>query len=296
MTLLSSQRRDDKPAIASRWLWRLKTLTRGALGDEAASALAPAADRDPCLWLEQLEHAPPLADGFSAEPRPRPPIEARPDRLSVTRIEQLVRDPYAIYCESVLGLRPLDPLDLPADVRVRGTAIHKALERFEEESPDGDAEALLALLEEELRRGGEVEIDLIALRDRRRDVCKSYLEWRQETAHALTAAPLTEQRGTLDLIIQGRSFTLSGTADRIERRQDGAIAILDFKTGKPPTEKQVRAGLSPQMPLQGLIAREGGYGEIGEASLAALTYLRFGTQFQVQELGAAAPRSKLAEI
>jgi len=295
VTLLSSQRRDDKPAIASRWLWRLKTLARGALGEEAASALAPAADRDPCLWLEQLENAPPLADGFSAEPRPKPPIEARPDRLSVTRIEQLVRDPYAIYCESVLGLRPLDRLDLPADVRVRGTAIHKALERFEEESPYGDAEALLALLEEELRRGGEVEIDLIALRDRRRDVCRTYLDWRQETAHALSAPPLTEQRGTLELNIQDRTFTLSGTADRIERRQDGAIAVLDFKTGKPPTEKQVRAGLSPQMPLQGLIAREGGYGEIGETEVAALTYLRFGTQFQVQELGAAAPRSKLAE-
>lgn len=295
VTLLSSQRRDDKPAIASRWLWRLKTLARGALGDAAASALAPAADRDPCTWLEQLERAPRLADGFSAEPRPKPPIEARPDRLSVTRVEQLVRDPYAIYCESVLGLRPLDPLDLPADVRVRGTAIHKALERFEDESPDGDAEALLLLLEEELRRGGEVEIDLIALRDRRRDVCKSYLVWRQDTAHALSDAPLTEQRGTLELKIQGRAFTLSGTADRIEQRHDGAIAILDFKTGKPPTEKQVRAGLSPQMPLQGLIAREGGYSEIGKARVEALTYLRFGTQFQVQELGAAAPRSKLAE-
>lgn len=291
--LLNSQRREDKPAIASRWLWRLKTLIRGVLGDDAKGALAPSADQDPMTWLQSLEQAPELPDGFSAEPRPKPPLAARPVRLSVTRIEQLVRDPYAIYCESVLGLRRLDPLNLPPDVRVRGTAVHKALERFEDETPNGDRAGLLSLLEDELRRGGEREADLIALRDKRREVCRDYLDWRSETAHNLVGRPLTETRGTLTLNIAGTPFTLSGTADRIERRSDGSIAILDFKTGKPPSEKQVRAGLSPQMALQGLIAREGGYEALGRARVDALTYLRFGTQFQVQELGAAAPRAKL---
>ena len=293
VVLLNSRRREDKPAIASRWLWRLKTLARGALGDDAAPVLTPAPEQDPVAWLTQLEKAPDLPQGFSAEPRPKPPLEARPDRLSVTRIEQLVRDPYAIYCESVLGLRALDPLNLPPDVRVRGTAVHKALERFEHEAKDGDSEALLSLLEEELRRGGELEIDLIALRDKRRSVCDEYLEWRGANAHQVDGLPLTEIRGTLTLNIQGRDFTLSGTADRIEKRTDGSLAILDFKTGKPPTEKQVRAGLSPQMPLQGLIAREGGFDEIGRARVEALTYLRFGTQFHVQDLGAGSTRAKL---
>lgn len=293
VVLLNSQRRDDKPAIASRWLWRLKTLARGALGDAAMAALGPVPDRNPFDWLAQLEAAPSVPDGFTAEPQPKPPIEARPDRLSVTRIEQLVRDPYAIYCESVLRLRPLDPLNLPADVRVRGTAVHKALERFELETPDGEAADLLVLLEDELRRGGELDVDLIALRDRRRAVCQDYLTWREDMAQALDGPPLTEMRGALTFDIGGRPFTLSGTADRIERRTDGSVAILDFKTGKPPSEKQVRAGLSPQMPLQGLIAREGGYSDLGRAEVEALTYLRFGTHFEVQDLGAAAPRAKI---
>ncbi|MEL7283968.1 MAG: double-strand break repair protein AddB [Pseudomonadota bacterium] len=293
VVLLNSQRRDDKPAISSRWLWRLKTLVRGVLGDAASSALAPSVDRNPLNWLHHLEEAPPLPQGFSAEPRPRPPVAARPDRLSVTRVEQLVRDPYAIYCETVLGLRRLDPLNLPPDSRVRGTAVHKALERFEDEHPTGDASQLLQLLEFELRRGGEAEADLIALRDKRRQVCAAYLEWRAQNAGRLNGAALTEIRGALTLEIAGAPFTLSGTADRIERRADGSVAILDFKTGKPPSEKQVRAGLSPQMPLQGLIARDGGYDALGPSQVEALTYLRFGTQFQVQDLGAAAPRAKL---
>lgn len=295
VTLLSSRRRDNKPAIASRWVWRLKTLARGALGHDGAAVFAPAPDQDPVRWLKQIEEAPLLAEGFSAQPRPTPPFEARPQRLSVTRIEQLVRDPYAIYCESILKLRPLDPLNLPPDVRVRGTAIHKALERFEEEQISEEPDALLSLLEEELRSGGEAEPDLIALRDQRRKVCADYLEWRAAQAHTLELAPITEERGTLDLTIAGAPFTLSGTADRIEVRIGRKSAILDFKTGKPPSEKQVRAGLSPQMPLQGLIAREGGYAKLGKADVEALTYIRFGTQFEVSEIGAGSSRAKLED-
>lgn len=292
VTLLSSRRREDKPAIASRWLWRLQTLARGALDEAAKTALAPPAECDPRDWLTHLESSPPPAPGFTAKPQPRPPVSARPTRLSVTRVENLVRDPYSIYCESVLGLRPLDPLDLPADVRVRGTAIHKALERFEEEASAGDVAALLGLVEEELRHGGEPQADLIGLRDKRREVCSDYIQWRAGGAHQLSGPPLTELKGRLSLDLDGQSFTLTGTADRIEKRQDGSVAILDFKTGGPPSEKQVRSGLSPQMPLQGLIAREGGYPGLGHAKVEALTYIRFGTAFEVRDLGA---ESKLHE-
>lgn len=293
VTLLSSQRRDDKPAIASRWLWRLQTLARGALGETATDALAPPAGSDPRDWLHAIEQAPPLPDDFAAEPVPRPPLSARPKELSVTRIEQLVRDPYAIYCEYVLGLRPLDPLILPPDVRVRGTAVHKALERFELEKVPNESDALLRILEEELRAGGVDEADLISLSDVRRQVCEDYLVWRADQSRAVDGDPYTEIFGAIQLNIAGEAFKLKGTADRIEQRPDGSVAILDFKTGKPPSEKQVRAGLSPQMPLQGLIAREGGYEALGSAPVDALTYIRFGTRFEVQNIGAAAPRAKL---
>lgn len=293
VTLLSSLRRDDKPAVSSRWLWRLKTLARGALGAAADEALIPPANANPLTWLAQLEHVPDSKPSFNAEPRPTPPRSARPKKLSVTRIEQLVRDPYAVYCEYVLGLRRLDPLNLPPDVRLRGTAIHKALERFEEENIENEPDALLALLEHELRRGGEPEADLIALRDRRRTISAEYLDWRDSQQSQIDGKPYTEAYGEITISVEGEAFTLSGTADRIERRVSGSAAILDFKSGKPPSEKQVRAGLSPQMPLQGLIAREGGYEKLGASDVEALTYLRFGTAFEVREIGAANSRAKI---
>ncbi len=48
----------------------------------------------------------------------------------MTEIETWLRDPYAIYARHVLGLRPLDALDEPIGPLERGTALHKAVERF----------------------------------------------------------------------------------------------------------------------------------------------------------------------
>ena len=48
---------------------------------------------------------------------PRPPLAARPRKLSVTAIETWRRDPYAIYARHVLRLRALDPLDADPGAR-----------------------------------------------------------------------------------------------------------------------------------------------------------------------------------
>jgi ATP-dependent helicase/nuclease subunit B len=68
---------------------------------------------------------------------------------------------------------------------------------------------------------------------------------------------------------------LSARADRIERRDDGSYAILDYKTGQPPTGKQVRMGLSPQLTLEAAILREGGFADIpAGSSVSQLAYVR----------------------
>jgi ATP-dependent helicase/nuclease subunit B len=298
--LLTSARRDDKPVVASRWIWRLRTLARGALGKASAKiALAATNNHDPLVWIKAMEDAPKLQVGFRAEPRPTPPRDARPDALSVTRIETLVRDPYAIYCQYVLGLQSLDALNLPGDVRNRGTAIHSALELLEDDGQDKSVDGLVNLLERELRAGGETEAELIALREKRREVATEYIAWRAEHAARIDGRLVLEKKGSTTLTIKGEPFKLSGTADRIEPRIGGRLAILDFKSGKPPSEAQVRAGLSPQMPLQGLIAQRGGFAKYTNATeVEALTYIRFGTQFDVRELGEEAGRgaSKLEAI
>jgi len=70
-------------------------------------------------------------------------------------------------------------------------------------------------------------------------------------------------------------IVLSARADRIEHRRDGSYAVLDYKTGQPPTGKQVRMGLSPQLTLEAAILREGGFeGILAGSSVSELVYVR----------------------
>src|SRR6202521_5996462 len=85
-----------------------------------------------------------------------------------------------------------------------------------------------------------------------------------------------EIRGEIPIPLDNaRTFILSARADRIERRHDGRFAILDYKTGQPPTGKQVRMGLSPQLTLEAAILREGGFKDIpADSSVGELVYVR----------------------
>ena len=67
---------------------------------------------------------------------------------------------------------------------------------------------------------------------------------------------------------------LTARADRIEQRADGSYAILDYKTGQPPTEPQVRSGLAPQLTLEAAILRNGGFPGITAGSVSEIGYVR----------------------
>src|SRR5208337_3741887 len=81
-----------------------------------------------------------------AQPAPKPPRAVRPLKLSVTAIEDWLRDPYTIYAKYILRLNPLDPVDMPLSAADRGSAIHDALgeftQRLAEALPDNPTLAL----------------------------------------------------------------------------------------------------------------------------------------------------------
>ena len=69
-------------------------------------------------------------------------------------------------------------------------------------------------------------------------------------------------------------FTLRGRADRIDVLRRGGAAIIDYKTGLPPSSKQVETMLAPQLPLEGAILADGGFTEIGMLAATELIYVR----------------------
>jgi ATP-dependent helicase/nuclease subunit B len=260
------------PAVASRFLHRLE-----AVAGEAHWQAAIGRGETYLCYAEALDRPDQVRP--VAQPMPRPPRATRPLKLSVTAIEDWLRDPYTIYAKHILKLDALDPVDMPLSAADRGSAIHDAIGEFTRDFaarlPDDPARALRAIGERCFAPLMERPEARALWWPRFQRVAHWFAAWelaRRDNIRAIDA----EIRGEIGIALDGeRTFILSARADRIEHRRDGSFAVLDYKTGQPPTGKQVRMGLSPQLTLEAAILREGGFAGIpAGASVAQLAYVR----------------------
>jgi ATP-dependent helicase/nuclease subunit B len=266
--LLHAERREGAPSVPSRWLWRLKTLAEGA-------GLALPNRPELLGWVRALDR--PQSFRPAQRPEPRPPLRARPRELPVTAVETLTRDPYAVYARRILKLRLLDRPDEPMEARARGTAIHAAFEAFARRWPDvlplDAAEQFRRLYLQALVDAGAPEAALA----REQALAIEAAAWVEQTERRRRAnGPkiLVEQEGRLRFDSDAGEFVLTARADRIELTSDGYAHVLDFKTGRAPTAKEVQTGFSPQLTLAGAIVAAGGFAAVGPARPGDLVYLR----------------------
>jgi ATP-dependent helicase/nuclease subunit B len=259
------------PAVASRFVQRL-----AAVAGEARWRDALARGAAYVAMARHLDHAAQPAP--CKAPEPRPPRAARPTALAVTEIEHWLRDPYTIYAKHILRLARLDPVDLPPSAADRGSAIHAAVGRFAQEfaaalPPDAQGE-LLRIGREEFAPLDDFPEARALWWPRFERIARWLAGWEHERRAGLSAMR-SEIRGEIFLPLGERRFRLYGRADRIERRRDGGYAILDFKTGAPPSSTQVRIGVAPQLTLEGAILRHGGFPGLDPAvPIDELTYVR----------------------
>jgi ATP-dependent helicase/nuclease subunit B len=216
-------------------------------------------------------------EGFApaGRPEPRPPVAVRPRVLPVTGVERWIRDPYAIYARYILKLRPLDRPGEPVEAMARGTAIHAAFERFAKEHPgplhDGAVEVFSGLLIECLADAGVPTHRLAREHALAVNVAPWVVDF--ERRRRARAELVIEQAGAFRFDAPAGPFTVTAKADRIELH-DGVADVLDFKTGSPPSAKQVQSGLAPQLTITAAILRAGGFADIGPVEPGELVYVR----------------------
>jgi ATP-dependent helicase/nuclease subunit B len=187
-------------------------------------------------------------------PAPAPPVSVRPTVIPVTDVDRLKADPYAFYARRVLRLARLDPVDADAGPAWRGTAVHDVLQQWAEAGVLDPVD-----LEQRARAmfdRPEVHPLLKALWQPRLIEAIRWIatEVAKDKAEGRTILAV-EQEGRADIA----GVTLMGKADRIDRLADGRIGIIDYKTGKPPSARQVKAGFALQLGLLGIIAEMGGF-------------------------------------
>jgi ATP-dependent helicase/nuclease subunit B len=243
--LITRARRDNKsPTVASRFLLRLDAISGGLPRDLRLERLTRALD-DP---------GPPQPVG---RPAPSPPAEQRPDKISVTAVDRLKADPFAFYAQAILKLRSIDPVDADHTARWKGSAVHEVFEdwlRHDECDPDKLRPRAERLLKDE------------AIHPMLRALWAPRLLEAIDWIAGLERQNQSEGRRPLAAEVNGEAVlagvTVHGRADRIDRLADGGLAIIDYKTGAPPTQKAVNAGFALQLGLLGLIGRAGGFDQV----------------------------------
>jgi ATP-dependent helicase/nuclease subunit B len=271
------RRRDAAPAVPARWLTRIEALLDSRklrLQSHPAAAWARALDRPAGTALPV------------SPPAPCPAVALRPRKLRVTEIETWLRDPYAIYARHVLRLEKLKPLEESADAADYGQIVHEGLQNFY--NAFGTAWPADAALQ--LRRCMDAALDQAGMRPALaawwRPRLRRIADWVAEaeanrrSQHGRLALIRNEQPGAWQFDAPAGVFTLRGRADRIERRFDGAIAILDYKTGAPPLQKDVEEGRAPQLPLEAAMVAHGAFGEDLRGRAVDLTYWQISGGFE----------------
>ena len=230
-------------------------------------------------WLAWAQARNALADKARPvrAPEPRPPLELRPRKLSVTTIEKWIANPYAIFAQRILGLEPLPALGRQPDAALRGQIVHDALghfaARFPQHVPDDIAAELVALAQASLAEltGSPRVAAFWAPRFAR------FAAWFAETEtnrRKGVEKVLGEVEGKLVLAGTAGPFTLTARADRIDTSKAG-IVITDYKTGGNIKELANRAmqGEAPQLPLEAAIAAAGGFTGLAASTVAELRYI-----------------------
>ncbi|HEY6669960.1 MAG TPA: double-strand break repair protein AddB [Methyloceanibacter sp.] len=257
---------DGVQTVPSRWLQRLLALVK-------ASGLEQKIEREQpwVQWARERDRAP--FEPVKA-PEPKPPVEARPKQLSVTRIERWIANPYEIFARHILKLEPMQELGKVPDAAMRGTIVHRALHDFSRAFPD----ALPADIEAELTRIANAyfaKLDGSSLvKAFWRPQLRCFARWFAATEARRRdgiARILTEVKGALPI---GTGFTLTARADRIDLTEGGSVVIYDYKTGTLPRQSHVEKLHSPQLPLEALIAEEGGFAELGKRAVGGLVYIQ----------------------
>jgi ATP-dependent helicase/nuclease subunit B len=166
----------------------------------------------------------------------------------VTALDRLRSDPYQFYASSILRLKELDALDAELSPAARGELAHEILETWHRTGRPMDEIAA-----EALRKMNAHPLMRALWRPR----LMKALEWveQQIAADPDRIPTVIEEWGEMEV----RGVRVFGKADRIDRLPGGRLAVVDYKTGVPPSRLQVMEGYALQLGTLGTMAARGAF-------------------------------------
>lgn len=270
--VLRADRVQGTPMVKSRWLMRMETVLQ-AIGFQPQQLEASQYG----IWAKVLDKATVIKK--ISPPAPKPPVSARPRELPASAIENWMRDPYMIFAKYILQLKPLDELEQDVSFADYGTLVHAVLEEFNnkypKDYPDNAKRELLQLGESYFMKANISE-------ETKAFWWPNFLktiDWvvaKEESYRQNVAQVYNEVKGKYSFDAPAGRFVVTAKADRVDITKDGKVNIIDYKTGQARSAKEIEYSYAPQLPIEALIAEQGGFEGIPAAEAEALIYWQLG--------------------
>ena len=291
-------KRGGSPTIASRFLQRMNAVAGKSNFDEMIIR-----GKNILKLAKQLDEAK-IAISYG-RPRPVPPNTLLPKRISVTEVETLRRDPYAIYARHVLKLDHLEKIGYQGGNSERGNLYHLLVARFSQKwpasLPDDALNEFMAISKEAINYyKDKITLDAFWW-PRFLEAGRWYIDWEKSRRSALLAPVAVERYGALTIALpRGGEITLSGQADRIELLENGSFNIIDYKTGKIPSQMQVQSGFSPQLTLEAAMLKRNAFSGLAGKLTRNLIYVKLGSkgggyEYPIHDIGKSLESDELVE-
>lgn len=244
--MTSSKRDGDTPALPSRWLLRLESVTPRA---EWHAMIQRGQQRvDDCHARHFCNEITP-----AKPPNPIATIKDAPQSLYVTHVETWRHDPYSFWAKHITNLRK--PRDFLSGITAatRGSVWHEIMENFvtnfdpnsnkDTQNTCFDKAVIDTLRAKQVpdhmirlwqsRLSGQRE-SIIAIENERRSISKP---WKLEEKF----------EGSIN------NITVKAKADRVDITNGRALLLADYKTGVMPTKTNIYTGYACQLSLLALI-------------------------------------------
>ena len=194
-------------------------------------------------------------------PRPCAVPGLLPGEYSAGRYQRLLDCPFLFHAADCLELKAPERIREVLEKSDYGARVHRILERFhdpaagrDEPLKKGDLETAQRILEEISRNEFRSDLEDNLLHrgwlQRWLRLVPDYLRWQQQR---------TRQWRVQDVELEARrelapGLVITGRLDRLDRGDDGRLAVLDYKTGAVPLPAQVEEGEVIQLPFYALLA------------------------------------------
>lgn len=197
--------------------------------------------------------------------RPLPVISVLPSTISVSNLDLLINNPYAFYVQNILKLKEIPPLI--RTTTIKGNFIHEILHRLVQKrlySSELLWEEAFKIIECNGLKISDIGPTFFQLQT----VFDFFIKNITNKSNSYTEIP---GKYTIKLDEDLGEITLICRADRLDIDQNGLCSIIDYKTGTPPSSKEVKSLKKIQLLAEAIIAKNDGF-TLPISSVVSLQY------------------------